>query len=215
VFVRVVSLAWLAATGLTGWLAWLIAYDVLGHRGRVPALTAGIAMTVLGAVLYVLLRRGLQQVGMVVGVLTVAAASFGGGTGSDVMVAVWVVAVAWIVAGALGRLTPKDVALVCGSIVALWAPSALDTGDVGMWLGLGTGIGLVVAGVAMHETLLLGFGAFGMFAYVLRVLARFFGDTAAMPIALLATGVGVLVLAVMYARRSGRASTRGAPRSPS
>jgi hypothetical protein len=212
-FARAASVAWLVATGLSGWLAWLIAYDVLGHRGRVPALAAGVTMAVLGAFLYLVLRRGLQQIAVLVGVLTVVGASFG--EGSDVMVAVWAVAVAWIVAGGFGLLPPKDIAFVCGPVVALWAPLALDVGDVGMWLGLGTGIGLVVAGVALHQSVLLGFGAFGVFAYVIRVLVRLFGDTAAMPIALLAVGVIVLVLAVTYARRSGREPTQSARPRPS
>jgi len=208
---RVTSVAWFVATGLFGWLVWIIAYDVLDHRGRVPALVAGVAIATLGGALYLVLRRGLQQIAMLVGVLMIAGASFGEGSGT--MIAVWVVAVAWIVAGGLGLLPPKDITFVGGPVVALWTPLALGAGDVGMWLGLGTGIALVVAGVATHESVLLGFGAVGVFAYVMRVLVRLFGDTAAMPIALLVAGVVVLVLAVVYARRSG--TTRSARRSPS
>lgn len=57
-FARAASVAWLVATGLSGWLARLIAYDVLGHCGRVPALAAGVTMAVLGAFLYLVLREG-------------------------------------------------------------------------------------------------------------------------------------------------------------
>lgn len=208
---RVTSLAWLVATGLFGWLAWLVAYDVLDLRGRVPALAAGMAMTVLGAGLYVLLRRALQQMAMVGGLLTVVGVSVGEGSGA--MVAVWAVAVVWIIVGNLGLLPPDRAALVGGSVVAIWAP--IGFAPVGIWLGLATGIGLVVAGVARHASILVGFGAFGIFVYLLRVLAYHFGDTAAMPVALLVSGAALLTLAIAYARRSGRRPTRTARRSPS
>jgi hypothetical protein len=209
---RVTSIAWLVATGLFGWLASLIAHDVLEHGGRVPPISAGVAMALLGAALYALRRRGLQQLAMVVGALLAVASAFGdGGTGA--MVAVWAVAVAWVAAGQTGVLPPKDVALVGGSLVAIWAPMSITgDGNFGLWLGLGTGVALLVAGVAGRQTLLLGLGAFGTFVYVLRILFRYFGDSAAIPVVLLIAGAVALGLGIWYARRS---ATRSARRSPS
>lgn len=132
--------------------------------------------------------------------------------GTPAMLALWGVAAAWTVLGIVGALHPKRVAIVVGPLVALYAPLAAGQGgDVGMWLGLATGIALVVASVVLHETVLLGFGAIGVFGFTLMVLVRLFGGTAGMPIALFTVGVLVLVVAVVLARRA----TRTGPRSPS
>jgi Predicted membrane protein (DUF2157) len=209
-FARLSSVLWFVATGLFAWFTWLISYDVLDLRGRVPVRVMGVETTVLAGALYAVRRRGLQQVALFAGLLMVFGASMPEGT--PAMVALWGVAVVWIVLGILGTLDPTRVALAFGSLGALYVPLAAGQGsDVGMWLGLGTGIAMLVASIALHETLLLGFGAVGVFGYALAVLVRLFGGTAAMPIALLAVGALVLVVAVVLARRT----TRTGPRSPS
>jgi len=213
-FVRLSSVLWFVATGLFAWFVVLIEFDVLEQSGRVPILVAGVATSALAGILYAVQRRVLQQVALFAGLLTVAGASMPEGT--PAMLALWTVAVVWIVLGFLGMLDPERAALALGSLVALYVPLAAGLGgDVGIWLGLATGIALLVTSVARHETVLLGFGAIGVFGYTLGVLARFFGDTAVMPIALLVAGATVLTLAVAYARRSRRTATRAAPRSPS
>jgi hypothetical protein len=213
--VRLTSVLWGVAAGLFGWLGWLIAYDILELRGRAPALACGIAVTVLGGALYLVLREGLQQIAVFAGILTIVGASLA--DGMDMMVAVWAVGAAWIGLGALHRATPERAAFIGGPLVVLWAPMALGEveGDVGMWLGLATAVALIVTSLALHQPLLLGFGTVGMFAYLIRVLVRLFGDTAAMPVALLVAGATVIVVAVWLARRSTREASRSARRSPS
>lgn len=213
--VRLTSVLWAVATGLFGWLGWLIAYGLLDLRGRVPALVCGIAVTVLGGALYVDLREGLQQIALFAGVLTIVGASIGDGTG--LMVALWAIGVVWIVLGALHRLPPERAAFIGGPLVVLWAPMALGNGGdgVGVWIGLATAVMLVVASLVLREGVLLGFGTVGVFAYLIRVLVHLFGDTAAMPITLLIAGAVVIGLAVWLARRSTRAISRSARRSPS
>lgn len=213
--VRLTSVLWAVATGLFGWLAWLVAYDLLGHRGSVPALACGIAITVLGAALYAATRQALQQIALFVGILTTVGAALGDGT--DTMLAVWAVGAAWLVLGASRRLPPERAAFIGGPLVVLWAPMALTDGGqgVGMWLGLATAVALIVASLALHETVLLGFGTVGVFGYLIRVLVRLFGDTAAMPVALLVAGAIVIAVAIGLARRSTRDASRSARRSPS
>lgn len=214
---RFMSVCWGVATGLFGWLAWLLAHDVLELRGSTPVLWCGIAITALGGVLYLFLREGLQQIAVFAGLLTIVGASVAPGTGLALVV--WGIGVGWTVLGALDRLPPERAAFICGPLVALWAPIALTDGGqgYGMWLGLATAVGLIVASLGLHQTVLLAFGTIGVFAYVIRVLVRVFGDTAAMPVALLITGAIVVAVAVWLARRSpGSASaSRSARRSPS
>jgi hypothetical protein len=213
--VRLTSVLWAVATGLFGWLAWLVAHDLLEHRGSVPALACGIAITVLGAALYAALRQALQQIALFAGILTTVGASLGEGT--DTSLAVWTVGVTWLVLGAIRRLPPERAAFIGGSVVVLWAPIALTDGGegFGMWLGLATAVALVVASLTLHETVLLGFGTVGVFGYVIGVLVRLFGDTAAMPIALLVAGAIVIAVAIGLSRRSTRDASRSARRSPS
>ncbi|HET9722390.1 MAG TPA: DUF2157 domain-containing protein [Actinomycetota bacterium] len=213
--VRLTSVLWAIATGLFGWLAWLVAFDLLERRGSVPALACGIAITVLGAALYAALRQALQQIALLAGILTTVGASLGDGT--DTMLAFWAVGLAWLVLGAVRRLPPDRAAFIGGSVVVLWAPMALTDGGqgVGMWLGLATAVALIVASLALHETVLLGFGTVGVFGYLIRVLVRLFGDTAAMPVALLVAGAIVIAVAVWLARRSTPDVSRSARRSPS
>lgn len=213
--VRLTSVLWAVATGLFGWLAWLVAYDLLDHRGSVPALACGIAITVLGGALYVALREALQQIALFAGILTTVGVSLDDGT--DAMLAVWAVGAAWLVLGAIRRLPPERAAFIGGSLVVLWAPMALTDGGerVGMWLGLATAVALIVASLALHETVLLGFGTVGVFAYLIRVLVHLFGDSAAMPVALLVAGAIVIAVAIGLARRSARDASRSARRSPS
>lgn len=213
-FARLASVLWLIGTGLFAWFAWLISYDVLDQRGRVPTLVMGIATTVLGGILYAARRQGGQQIALFAGILMVAGASMPQET--PAALALWGVAAAWTALGIAGILRPRRVALLAGSIVALWVPTAMGVdGDLGMWLGLMTGIVLVLASVVVHEPVLLGLGAVGVFGYTLRVLVRLFGGTAAMPIALLVAGATVLVIALAFARRASRSATRAVPRSPS
>ncbi|HEU4354510.1 MAG TPA: DUF2157 domain-containing protein [Actinomycetota bacterium] len=212
---RLMSVLWGVATGLFGWLAWLLAHDVLDLRGSTPALWCGIAVTALGGVLYLFLREGLQQIAVFAGLLTIVGASVDPGTGLTVVV--WGIGVGWIVLGALNRLPPERAAFIGGPLVALWAPIALTNGGegYGMWLGLATAVGLIVASLGLHQTVLLAFGTIGVFAYLVRVIERLFGDTAAMPVTLLIAGATVIAVAVWLARRSARRASRSARRSPS
>jgi hypothetical protein len=207
---RLASILWLIATGLLAADAFLIAHDVLDMRGRAPTFVMGVTTTIVGGALYAIRRRGPQQVGLLAGLFMLA-----GVVSTDLTVAfgaVWVVAVAWVVLGLAHRLPPSWTALVTGAVAALYAPLMMQQGSshVGMWLGLATGVAFIVASVLLHETVLLAFGAVGAFVYLIQVIARLFGGTAGMPIALLAVGAVVLATAVWLARRS----TRTGPRSP-
>lgn len=212
---RLTSVLWSVATGLFGWLAWLVAYDLLDLRGDAPALWCGVAITVLGGALYLALREGLQQIAVLAGILTIVGASIGPGAG--LTLTVWGVGVAWTALGALDRLPPQRAAFIGGPLVALWAPLALTDGGEGiwMWLGLATAVGLIAVSLALHQNVLLGFGTVGVFAYLIRVFVRLFGDSAAMPVALLVAGGIVIVVAVWLARRSAAGVSRSARRSPS
>lgn len=209
---RVTSVAWAAATGLSGWLAGQIVTDVLQLHGRVPGVAFGLGTSLVGAALYAVRPRALQQIAFAIGVLSLAGSAAGGGT--EGLVVVWGLGAAWALAGGLGVLRPPIAGLVGGPIVALWAPLQLEPA-LGMWLGLATAIGLTIVGVAMHRPVMLGLGAFGVFVHALRTLTELFGDTAAMPIALLTAGTVALVLGLGYARRERRNLRPSPPRSPS
>lgn len=212
---RLTSVLWAIATGLFGWLAWLVAHDVLELGGDAPAVWCGIAIAVLGGALYLALRQALQQFAVFAGLLTIVGASIDGRT--DLTLTVWTIGVAWTALGLADRLPPERAALVGGPVVALWAPLALTEGGegFGMWLGLATAAALIVMSLVRHRAVLLGIGTVGVFVYLIRIFVRLFGDTAAMPVALLVAGGVVIGVAVWLARRAARDTSRSARRSPS
>jgi hypothetical protein len=213
-FVRTTSVLWFVGTGLTAWFVGLVAGDVLAYEGRVPLLAGGLAAIACGGILFALRRRGLQQIALLAGLVTVGAAAFEEAPAAPT--AAWAIGVVWVLAAMVGQLRPARPAYGAGSLVALYAP-VVTTSDEGwgLWLGLGTATAVLAASVWRREPIMLGLGGVGLFGYLVGVLADRFGGTAAMPIALLLAGAVVFALALGYARRSGRAAIRTAPRSPS
>lgn len=207
-FARLMSVLWLISTGLLAGCAALVAYDILGYRGRVPLAVAGGVTTAFALALYVARPCGGQQLGLFAGLLMLA-----GTVSTDpsaVATALWAMGVAWTIVGGLGWIRPKRAAFIVGPFVALWAPFAIlgGGGDYGMWLGLVTGVALIAASIPLHETVLLGFGVVGSFVFLMRVVMHLFRGTVGVPIALVVTGAAVLVVAIVLARRATRTPPR-------
>lgn len=167
---RVTSVAWAATMALSGWLAGQIAADLLDLHGRVPTVAFGLGASLVGAALYAVHPRALQQAALAIGLLSLAESALGG--------------------------DPRGILVGWG----------LGGGARGMLVAWGLGAAWALAG---------GLGALGVFVHALRTLAELFGDTAAMPIALLTAGAVALALALGYARRERRSLRPSPPRSPS
>lgn len=214
-YARLASLSWFVATGLTAWFAGLLAGDVLRLQPRAAALAASGAASAVGAVLFAVRRRSLQQLALLMGLLGLAASIVYDAPAAPT--AVWGVGIAWILLGSLGWIRPTRTAMAAGAIVSLWIPRFVQTsgGRYAMWLGLATALLALTLGVARREAAMLGLGGLGLLGYLVWVLSDLFARSLAMPVVLLLAGALMLVLALRIARRSGRRLRPGSPRTPS
>ena len=87
-----------------------------------------------------------------------------------------------------------------------------DQTDAGLWLGLATAVVFLVASVIGRERVLLGFGAAGLFVFLLRTIQAYLGG-GGMVAGLAIAGIVVLVTALMLARRTARGQV-GGPAGP-
>ncbi|MDQ3885758.1 MAG: hypothetical protein M3308_01760, partial [Actinomycetota bacterium] len=140
-----------------------------------------------------------------------AAAQLPGGDEAVTGLAVWGFGVGWLLLGWGRVVAARYVAYVCGgAAVVVGAQLALSVGW-GAGLALGSAAALVAAGVWLRDLVLLGVGSVATLLTVPAVLAEFFPDTLAAPLALL--GVGVLLVAgALYTARWHRLSRKGRDR---
>ena len=67
-------------------------------------------------------------------------------------------------------------------------------------LGVGVAIALLVGSVTMRNAEMLAVGVLALFGYLVGAIVRYLSDTAGLPIALLLSGVTLVVLAILAAR---------------
>lgn len=119
--------------------------------------------------------------------------------------AIWALGVAWALLAWGLVVSPERTGYVLGSgamLIGAQAFAVAPPGDLGwgLLLGVVTAGALLAAAVAVRETILLGFGAAGIFIFVPQIIFEFFGDTIGVPVALFLTGVLLLGTALLVAR---------------
>lgn len=207
---RLAGVLWVGAVGVAAWLAGVIAVDVAGAEGRPIQVAAGLTATAVAIPLYTLRRKALQHIALFVSAALTVAAVFMVEESIVPAVAVWVFAAAWTVAGGLRRLPPERSAYALGSLgMLIAAQSTAGVSDVGVWLGLATAIALLGASVIRRDRVLLGFGVVGLFVFLVGTLQRYFGGGAGMAFGLAVSGLVVLTVALVLARRTARSRMVG------
>ena len=202
---RLASFAWaLGTVGVAFWFG-LFAKDMLEAEPETTLLIASVAGWVVGYWLYRLSPRSLQQI--LVGGATVATAlsllahldqppeEFYG-------LAIWGIGAAWLLLTWGGHLSPPATGYALGSLAVLLGPQFMRF-DEAAWpllLGLVTAGILLVFSVTLRNTILLGFGAAGIFLFVPQIIFEYFGDTIGVPLALFITGLALLGAALLVAR---------------
>jgi len=198
---------------LVAWFAAVFAMDVLETSDRATGVIASVTALIVAGVLYGVRRRALQQLALFVALLYAA----GFVLNDEVWIgsAMLAIGIVWFALGWREVLQPTFIALVLGSLGVLIGPMTLagEGNGTGLLIGLVMAAAVVTAGVLLHETALLGIGVVGLFVFLIRTITYFFEGTVGVPIALLAAGAIVLVVALVLARRYG--TTRIGPRSPS
>jgi Predicted membrane protein (DUF2157) len=210
---RLGAVLWFLAVAAVAGFAGVVADQVLHQSHGVAGVTAWLAATVVGVLFWRLRVSSLQQVAAFVslfatvtalaGVIAPARQGWGGG-------AVWAVGVIWLLLGSRRLLPPARTAEVLGALAMLVGAETMRTAELRSWglaLGLLSAAALVGAGTATRRTVLLGVGAVGLFVFLFDAVTTWFGRGATVPLALLAAGGALLLVAVLTSRtRSSHAA---------
>ena len=189
--------------------------------GRTTFLTVTTTATAYATTLWWLSRHAIQHLVVFCGTLLSTAAVINfvvdSPTAGIFGVSLWIVGVAWAVAGWSRRLEPWWAAVALGMAAALIAPSAIGLTWALFALGIGTAAAVMAIAVYAKFTPALAFGAIAMLGYVTGAVAHYLGDRLGLPSALALTGLLVLAAAVGVARalpRMKRKPPTGHPRFP-
>ena len=202
---RLSSFSWaLGTVGVAFWFG-LLADDILAADPETTALIASVGGLVAGYVLYHLSPRSLQQLllgGAAVATPLSALAHVDQPPDEFYGLVIWAIGVAWLLLAWGHHLRPQVTGYALGSFAALLGPQlmAINRTTWPMLLGLVTAGALLAFSVTMRNTILLGFGAAGIFIYVPQIIFEYFGDTIGVPLALFLTGVVLLGGALLVAR---------------
>jgi len=116
-------------------------------------------------------------------------------------IALWMLALAWGIAVARGRLVPAPIGmLTCGAAALAGAIIAMDSVG-GVLLAITTVTGLFACGVLMHRVPLIGIGAVGTLYVVPDVATRYLPGTVAAPLAVAVVGLVLLGAALWLAKQ--------------
>jgi hypothetical protein len=200
---RLAGVLWVAGTGTAAGLAATVVIDVANAHGRVPETVAGVTATAVAMPLYAIRRRALQHVALFAGAIVTAAAIFGDTVAQGL--AMWAVAAAWTILARRSLPPPQRAGYALGSAgMLVGAMQMADASTAGLWLGLVTAVALLATSVLVHERVLLGFGAAGLFVFLLRTISEYLGGGAGMAVGLAAAWFVVLLVAVLLSRRTAR-----------
>jgi hypothetical protein len=207
---RLRAVLWVASSlGFAAFLA-LAAGDGFGWDESAVATFAAGGTAVFAAVLWFLHRHPLQHV-VVAGSLLVtagAATTFVSEGGFLPGVAVWGVAVIWLVLAWGQIVRPRRVGVILGGAVAVFSAMTFAGESWGSVLAVTTVAVLVAAAVLIRDLVLLGVTAVGTLTVLPVVIARFFPGVLAAALVLLIVGLLLLAAAVVTARRRRGARIR-------
>jgi hypothetical protein len=200
-FLRMRSIFWFLSVLAFTDLAALVVTDGLDVQGKSVALLTAIPVTAFGFALWILSRRSLQVIAVLIAAdiaLVIAVFQEPGGfipipNLTPPAIASWLFGVAVLIAGARDVLTPRLSAMVVGGVIAILSPLFIDfdfvgggsVSLVGEILALLTAFALLAVGETMGERPPAGLGIAG----TLFVTAAIVGDN----IHEQGSGIGALV----------------------
>jgi len=211
--VRLRSVLLLLSTGaLAGFLA-VLGADALDMADQDVFLLISAGATVYAIGLWLMSENLVQQLAVMLGVMVTAAALTNELDVSQALpgVAVWGVALIWVVLGWGGVLEPRRFVMVVGAAgMFVGAMTTIPT-NAGNVLALLTAAAVVTSAVLFRDLLLLAVGAFGTLLVLPAVITEWFPGRLAAPIAMLAVGAALVGAALFVARRR---HTQPAPSVP-
>ena len=205
---RAASFAWLLAIVAVGATAGLVTFEVLDLDDDLAIVLSAVSVVAAAALLYLVSRRALQQIGLAAGVvfLTMALSAV-----FD-LEEPWVFSVTFLALGAIwmlltwgGILRPVGTGWVLGGLLAL-AVGFGGFAGLPLWSGIGVAVGvaLVILSAALDMRSLLVIGVIGLVIWIPTTVTTLFQGSIAVPVAILVTGVVTLTVVVAAVRHGGR-----------
>lgn len=215
---RLRSVLWVLAVAAVAFFLGLLADETFGWTGEEVTFLAASGAAVVGLSLWRRHRWLLQQVA-VVAALAVAngsgvAAYLGDGDVALSGLAIWGVGGVWLMLGWGRHVRPRYATDLLGGIVVTIGAQVTMHHDWGAALAVATAAGLLVTGVRLRALVLLGVGSVATLTVVPGVMQRYFPDTLGAPLALLATGILLVVAALATASRVSRGQPAKAEPAP-
>lgn len=195
---------WFLSAAGAAFTAGLVAHDVLDLETRSITFFAGGAAAAWGAPLWRLRRSAIQETAVFagLGVFVEALLAHLPGPPDELHgLPLWGLGAVWAIL-AWGRVLSRRSSLALASVALLFGAQLLSFGwrGAGLALGIGTGVALLAASVALRSTVLLAFGAAGVLLFLPQIVFEYLGDTLGAPLALLVCGVAILGGAFATAR---------------
>ncbi len=212
-FGRLAGVLWTLGLGsMTGFLA-LVLFDLPPGQDPAPwsVFVLGMAVGIVARVMLLLVPCTPLLVALFAGTVT---AILGAGVWAVESGATWledftpwrgiailIVSLPFLVAGAQGMLMPRTAAMTIGAVGAVFAPLlTMEDSGFGPLLGVGVAIALLGASVWQRSTPMLVAGAIGLFFYLVAAIVHYLSDSVGVPIALLLSGAVLIGVAVVTAR---------------
>lgn len=225
---RLATVLLAATAGLTGWLAFVVADDALGLAEHVTLRTVVVAVAATAVAVQLARPRGFSQV-VALGSLAALAPALLQGPNREPdgtwVAAAWAsLGIAWLALAIMGpyaprlaRLTePRVLGLVAGGMLAVMGPQqAAWVEDYRVW-ALSTTVAVAAALIALSITrrdlgVLVVPGAIGLLMSVPQLIDHLVGDALATWLAVLATGIVLVLVAVWMVRRRRPAPPAASP----
>ena len=210
---RLRSVLLLLSTGALAGFLGVLGADPLDMADQDVFLLISAGVTVYAIGLWLMSESLVQQLAMMLGVMLTAAALTNELDVSQALpgLAVWGVALIWVVLGWGGVLEPRRFVMVFGAAgMFVGAMTTIPT-NAGNVLALVTAAAVVATAVLFRDLLLLAVGAFGTLLVLPAVIIEWFPGRLAAPIAMLAVGAALVGAALLVARRR---HTQSAPSVP-
>ena len=186
--------------GLLGWK------EVFGLTEADLALMTTAGTAVLGAALWTRHRVIVQQIVLMVALMATAAAAIADFVQTEALpgLGIWGVAVVWLLLGWGGILGPRPFVVPVSAAATVIGAIMTMQYDAGIVLAILTAAAIVSAAVLFRDLVLLAVGAAGALIVLPPAVSRWFPDSLAAPVALLAVGVLLVSSALWIARRRVR-----------
>ena len=207
---RMRSVLWFVAAGSFGFASGIFWLSIVDLGLKTGVTLAGLTGAVFSLVLWLMLRRSLQQIAfffMAVGTFTALAVPNGSASPSDLngpLLVIWVSGTAWFIAGTAEISRPPRTARVLGAAVSLLA--TLEMFGPSFWLALTllsvTSLVLLAVGDRKDDRAVAGLGIVGILIASAVGVGRAAVDSEAASVAAILIGLILLGGAIAVVRKS-------------